>query len=153
MKGRWHLLLLLVAVLACVNLAQTSQGHVLLADIGLYEAPATYSELAFSQPAALPGSLKEPGGDVKVSFDIHNVSNSERIYQWSIIVVNAGKSQIETTGNTPVSAQGRIGIAKSVMAACVSGRTEVFVRLATPAPVESISFWMTCLAAKKQAKQ
>lgn len=153
MKGRWHLLLLVAAVLAFVSLAQTSQGHTLLADAGLYETPAVYTELAFSQPTALPTTLKEPGGDVTVSFGIHNVSATVRAYEWSIVVVHDGKSQVKASGTAPVPSQGRTSIARSVVAACASGQTQVVVRLAAPA--ESINFWMTCQPAStpKQVKK
>jgi hypothetical protein len=150
MKSHWRMLVLVAAVLLCAGMAQTTQGHVLLADVGLYETPAVYSELEFSQPAALPNTLKEPGGDVEVSFGIHNVSNDARTYQWSILVAHAGKSQVKASGAAPIPAQGRTSIARSVVAECASGQTQVVVRLATPA--ESISFWMTCVPAKK-AKQ
>jgi hypothetical protein len=126
---------------------------VLLRDAGLYETPATYTELAFSQSAALPSTLAEPSGNVKVSFGIHNVSDAAHSYQWSIAVVHSGKSQVKATGTVPLPAQGRISLARSVAAACASGRTQVVVRLAAPA--ESINFWVTCVpaASQKRAKQ
>lgn len=151
MKGRLQLLLLVAVLLTCVGLAQTQQGHVLLQKVGLYETPAVYTELAFSQPNALPSALKKPTGSVKVSFGIHNVSNAPRSYQWSIVLVHAGKSQVKASGALQTPSQGRTAVTRSVSAACVGGRLQVVVRLANPA--ESISFWMTCppAAAKKQA--
>jgi hypothetical protein len=152
MKGRWHLFLLVAAVLTCVGLAQTSQGHVLLRDTGLYETPAIYTELTFSEPGALPSVLQKSGGNVKVSFGIHNVSGAPRSYQWSIVFVHAGKSQVKASGAARTLAQGRTAVTRSLAAVCVGGRLQVVVRLASP--VESISFWMTCPpAAKKQASQ
>ncbi len=153
MKGRWQLLLLVAAVLACVSLAQTQQGHVLLRDAGLYETPAAYTELMVSDPRALPSSLKKPAGNVKVSFDIHNVSDTPRSYQWSIAFVHAAKTQVKASGSAVTSAQGRTQITRTLIAACAGGRLQVVVRLASPA--ESVSFWMTCPSAapKKQARQ
>jgi hypothetical protein len=153
MRRRWPLLLLVAVVLCCAGLAQTLQGHVLLRDAGLYETPATYTELAFSQPGALPGALVKPSTKLTVSFGIHNVSDAPRSYQWSIALVHRGKSQIKASGAVQAPAQGRATVTRPVVAVCVGGRLEVIVRLASPD--ESISFWMTCppAASKKQAKQ
>jgi hypothetical protein len=151
MKGRWALLLLIAIVLCCTGLAQTSQGHVLLRDAGLYETPATYTELAFSDPQALPSSLVKPSGNVTVSFGIHNVSDAPRSYDWSIVLAHSGKSQVQASGTVLTSPYGRTTVTKSVVAECVGGQLQVVVRLASPA--ESISFWMTCpsTAGTKQA--
>jgi hypothetical protein len=153
MRGRWPPLLLVAAVLACVGLAQTQQGHVLLRNVGLYETPAAYTELTFSDPGALPSALEKPSGSVRVSFGIHNVSEASRSYQWSIAFARAGKTTVKASGVAVTPAQGRSGITRSVVASCVGGRLQVIVRLASPA--ESINFWMTCppAAAKKQSKQ
>jgi hypothetical protein len=152
MRVRWQWLLLAAVVLTCVGVAQTHQGHAALRDVGLYEAPATYTELAFSEPGKLPGALTKPNANINVSFTIHNVSSQSRSYQWSILLLEAGKSQVKATGAVSAPAQGQSEVTKSVGAACAGGRLQVTVRLASPA--ESISFWMTCPpAAKKQAKQ
>ena len=142
MRSRWYLLLLIAAVMACASLAQTRQGHTLLGAAGLYEEPATYTELAFSTPDELPNTLPKSNASVKVSFGIHNVSGSVRSYNWSIALVRSGVSQVKASGAALTAAQGRTTITKSVMAACDGGRVQVVVHLASPA--ESISFWMTC---------
>lgn len=153
MKGRWHLLLIMPVVLICAGLAQTPKGHMLLRDAGLYETPATYTELAFSDPRALPNSLPSPDSNVQVSFGIHNVSDVSRSYQWSIVLVHAAKSQVGASGTVQTPPQGRTAVTRSVAAACVGGRLQVVARLASPA--ESISFWLTCPAApaKTQVKR
>jgi hypothetical protein len=153
MKGRWPLLSVVAAVLICVGLAQTQRGHVLLRDTGLYETPAVYTELAFTDPGALPRALATPDGTVKVSFGIHNVSYAARSYQWSIGLAHAGKNRVEASGAVQTRAQGRTGVTRSVAAACVGGRLQVVVRLASPA--ESISFWVTCppAATRKRTRQ
>jgi hypothetical protein len=153
MKGRWSLLSVFAAVLICVGLAQTQPGHALLRDTGLYETPAVYTELTFNEPGALPSALERPNGTVKVSFGIHNVSYAARSYQWSIHLVHAGKNRVVASGAAQTPAQGRTGVTRSVAAACVGGRFQVVVRLASPA--ESISFWVTCppAAARKRAKR
>jgi hypothetical protein len=142
MKARWHLLLLVAALVTCVGLAQTQQGHSVLRDVGLYETPATYTELAFSAPGNLPETLSKPNGNIEVSFSIHNVSGSLRSYQWSIVLVHAGKSQVKASGTLLSPGQGQAEVTRSVAAACAGGRLQVTVRLASPA--ESISFWVTC---------
>jgi hypothetical protein len=152
MKARWQVLVLVAAVLICAALAQTQQGHVLLRNVGLSETPATYTELAFSEPGNLPRALTKPAENIKVSFSIHNVSGDPRSYQWSIILVHAGKSQVKANGSLLSPAQGQTEVTRSVQAACVGGRLQVVVRLISPS--ESINFWMTCLpaAATKQGK-
>lgn len=153
MRARWQLLLLVAAVLICVGGAQTQQGHVLLGDVGLYETPATYTELAFSQPGNLPENLTKANSNISVSFSIHNVSSGFRSYQWSILLVRAGKSQVKANGTLESPGQGETEITRSVAVACPSGRAELVVQLANPA--ESVSFWMTCppAAVKAKAKQ
>jgi hypothetical protein len=151
MRGRWYLLLLAGVAVVCVGLAQTRPGHAVLGAAGLYEKPATYTELAFSTPGALPSTLSKSGARVNVSFDIHNVSDNPRSYNWSIALVRSGASHVEASGAASAPAQGRTAITKSVTATCASGRVEVVVHLASPA--DSISFWMTCppAAGKKRA--
>jgi hypothetical protein len=152
LKGRLYLLSIVAAVLVCVGLAQTQQGHVLLRNVGLYETPAVYTELTFSDPGSLPSALSKPNQNVKVSFSIHNVSGVSRTYQWSIVFVHSGKSQLKATGAVVTLAQGRTGITKSLVAACTGGRLQVVVRLASPA--ESVGFWVTCpTAAKRKTSQ
>lgn len=153
MKAHWQLLLLVAALVTCVGLAQTQQGHSVLRDVGLYETPATYTELAFSAPGNLPGTLSKPNSSIEVSFSIHNVSSSLHSYQWSIVLVHAGKSQVKANGTLRSPGQGQAKVTKSVVAACAGGRLQVIVRLASPA--ESISFWVTCppAAANVQGKK
>lgn len=142
MKRHWRLLWLTAVLLSAVGLAQTQQGHVLLRNVGLYETPATYTELAFSHPGALPSALAKPSEALTVSFGIHNVSDAPRQYRWSIVLEHSGKSQVKASGAALTPAQGRTTVTKSVAAACVGGRLQVVVKLASPA--ESISFWLTC---------
>jgi len=152
MRVRWQLLVLVAALLACAGLAQTQPGHAVLSSVGLYETPANYTELAFSDPGHLPGILKNPNDSIKVSFTIHNVSGDSRSYKWSIVLANSGKDQVAANGTALSSAQGQTAVTRSVKTYCVNSRLQVTVRLTNP--VESISFWMTCpLAAGKQAKK
>jgi hypothetical protein len=152
LKGRLYLLSIAAAVLVCVGLAQTQQGHVLLRNAGLYETPAVYTELTFSDPGSLPSALSKPNENVKVSFSIHNVSDVSHTYQWSIAFMHSGKSQPKASGAVVTPAQGRTGITKSLVAGCTGGRLQVVVRLASPA--ESVGFWVTCpTEAKRKTSQ
>ena len=132
------------------RLAQTSQGHALLSDAGLYKAPTGYAELAFTDSGALPDTLTsakgakgQAKGQVPVSFSVHNVSGSSSAYQWSIAITASGKSQVKATGTLGVPAQGTATATKSVTVACGKAPSlQVTVRLASPA--ESIDFWVSC---------
>jgi hypothetical protein len=149
MRSRWYLLLFAVFALACASLAQTPQGHRLLGAAGIYEEPATYTELAFSRPGALPNTLPTSTASVKVSFGIHNVSSDPRSYNWSIVLVHSGVAKVKASGAVLTAAQGRASVTRSVVPACTGGRVQVVVRLASPA--QSISFWMTCPSASAKA--
>jgi hypothetical protein len=150
MKSRWYLLLPAVIAVVCVGLAQTTQGHRLLGAAGIYEEPATYTELAFSTPGALPNTLPTLTASVRVSFGIHNVSSDPRSYNWSIALVHSGVSEVKASGAVLTAAQGQASVTRSVVPACTGGRVQVVVRLASPG--QSISFWMTCPSAPAQTK-
>jgi hypothetical protein len=144
------LVLVVASVLLCVSLAQTSQGHVLLSDVGLYEQPASYTELTFTTPGDLPSTLPSANSPIDVSFGIHNVSGTARAYQWSIALTKASQSHVKASGTVTAPPQGRVTVTKSVAMACVGGRLQVLVRLASPA--QSIDFWVTCPATVRGSK-
>jgi hypothetical protein len=144
MKGRWSGLGLAALVVLGVGLSQTSQGHVLLRDTGLYQLPTNYTELSFTTPSSLPASLKSERAPIDVSFAIHNVSGSSLTYHWSIVLVRSGRSHLETSGAVDAPTQGYVTVARTVTMTCIGGRLQVVVHLASP--VESIDFWMACSA-------
>jgi hypothetical protein len=144
------LILLAVLVALCAGLAQTSQGHVLLSDVGLYEQPANFTELSFTTPSDLPSALASPTSPIDVSFSIHNTSGAARGYQWSIVLAKASQSHVKATGTVTAPAQGRVTVTKSVAMACVGGRLQVLIRLASPA--ESVDFWVTCPASAQRPR-
>jgi hypothetical protein len=145
------LVLVVGLILLCVGLAQTSQGHVALSKVGLYEEPANYTELAFAAPGDLPSTLSSPNSPIDVSFSIHNVSGTERSYQWSVVLTKTGqKGHVKASGTVTTPAQGRVTVTKSVAMACTGGRLQVLVRLASPA--QSVDFWVTCPASAKSSK-
>jgi hypothetical protein len=138
----WSTLAILVVVLAGVGLAQTSPGHVLLRDAGLFQVPPRYTELAFTSPQTLPTRLASQHAAIGVSFDIRNVSGTRRNYRWSIELVRSGRRELKAAGVASTPAQGRETIARVVRTSCAGGRLEVVARLAAPA--ESVHFWLTC---------
>lgn len=150
MKGRWSLLSLVAAVVICAGLAQTSAGHAALRGVGLYEVPASYTELAFTDAGALPDTLEMVKGPVPVSFSLHNVSASAQSYQWSIALNHDGKSQVKATGTVGVPAQGKATVTKSVTPCGTGPEVQVVIRLASPA--ESINFWVQCPASTATPK-
>lgn len=151
MKSRAHLLLIAMTCAVCVGLAQTAQGHRLLGAAGIYEEPATYTELAFSMPGALPNTLPTSTASVRVSFGIQNVSSSPRSYSWSIVLMRSGVSKVNATGTVVTAAQGRATVTKSIVPGCTNGRVQVVVRLLSPN--QSISFWLTCPSARTKTSQ
>jgi hypothetical protein len=138
----WSTLAILVVVLAGVGLAQTSPGHVLLRDAGLFQVPPRYTELAFTSPQTLPTQLTSKRAAIPVSFAIHNVSGTQRSYRWSIELVRSGRRELKAAGVVSAPAQGRETIARLVRTSCAGGRLEVVASLAAPA--ESVHFWLTC---------
>jgi hypothetical protein len=139
-----NLMMLLALVVLCVGLAQTSPGHAVLSDAGLFQRPASYTELTFTAPGDLPSSLPAAESAVNLSFDIHNVSGAARVYQWSVVLAGNGHSRVGASGTASAPAQGRVTVTRSVAAACSGTRLQVLVRLASPA--ESVDFWVTCAA-------
>lgn len=145
------LVLVIALIVLCAGLAQTKPGHVLLADAGLYKPPTSYTELTFTAPSELPSTLPSPNSPINVSFSIHNATAAARAYQWSVVLTKAGqKSQVKASGTTTVLAQDRATVTKSVKMACVGGRLQVLVRLASPD--ESVDFWVTCPSNAKRSK-
>lgn len=142
MRGRWSAFGLVALVVLGVGLAQTSPGHALLQDTGLYQVPTSYTQLSFTTPSSLPTTLESERAPIHVSFAIHNVSGTSRTYHWSIVLVRSGRSYPETSGAVNAPAQGYVTAARTVTMACVGGRLQVMVRLASP--VESIDFWTAC---------
>ena len=147
----WRSALTLLALLVLVaGLAQTSQGHSLLKDAGIYQEPASYTELTFTAPGKLPEQLTSKRTPVAVAFRIHNVSGASRSYRWSITVVRSSKGHQATAGVVQAPAQREVKIVRIVVLACTGGRLQVVVGLVDPA--QSIDFWVTCPPAKLGAQ-
>jgi hypothetical protein len=138
--------LITAAVVAAAGLAlalaQTSPGHALLQKAGLYEEPAGYTSLAFTNPQALPAQLSPVPGRVSVSFGISNSSADPQSYHWSVLLHRAGQVKRLAAGEVEVPAGESTTVAPMVTAACSAGQVQLSVQLAAPA--ESIAFWLTC---------
>ena len=143
MRRWWGILIVTALVVLGASLAQTGPGHHLLQAAGLYEAPPSYTELAFTAPGNLPAKLNSEHTPIEVSFSIHNVSGASRTYGWSIALIHSGRSHVGASGVATVAAQGRATVAQTVAMSCAGGRLQIVVRLANPA--ESIDYWATCL--------
>lgn len=129
-------------VVAVVGLAQTSPGHSLLREVGLYAEPATYTALAFTNPQSLPSHLSAAPAQVAVSFAVSNVSPDPHSYSWSIVLEAAGQTSRVAAGEVGVPAHGHATVTRTVTASCPGGQAVMAVRLAAPA--ESIDFRAAC---------
>ena len=129
-------------VVAVVGLAQTSPGHSLLREVGLYAEPATYTALAFTNPQSLPSHLSAAPAQVAVSFAVSNVSPDPHSYSWSIVLEAAGQTSRVAAGKVGVPAHGHATVTRTVTASCPGGQAVMAVRIAAPA--ESIDFRAAC---------
>jgi hypothetical protein len=130
-------------------LAQTSPGHALLRKAGLYEEPASYTALAFTDPGSLPSRLSPVPSRVSVSFGISNSSGDPHAYQWSVLLHRAGQVKHLAAGEAEVPAGQSTTVTPTVTAACSTGQAQFTVQLAAPA--ESIAFWLTCSPRSQEA--
>lgn len=148
--SRWSALVLLALVVVSAGIAQTSTGHGLLREVGLSQASPGYTELAFTDPQALPTQLGSEHASIPVSFGIHNVSDSSRTYSWSIETVRSGRSHPVAAGVVRTPAQGRAAVDRTVALSCAGGRLQIVIRLAALA--EPIDFWVTCAPGRRSAR-
>jgi hypothetical protein len=136
------LLIIVAAAALAAGLAQTSTGHFLLKQAGLYAAPASYTSLAFIDPQSLPTHLSPAPTRVSVPFAVTNTSADSRSYQWSIVLERGGRSYRLAVGEVRVPAGDRGTVAGTVTASCATGQARMTVQVAAPA--ESIDFWLAC---------
>jgi hypothetical protein len=137
--------MLVILVLLCAGVAQTSPGHSVLAGLGLTETPPGYAELSFTDPDGLQQFVASVQAPVTVSFGIHNVSGSAKNYRWSVVALHDGTNEGSASGDLAVAAQGHAAFTTNVQVTCPSGRIQMVLRLASPA--ESLNFWVACPAA------
>ena len=137
------ILVTIVAVAAlAAGLAQTNAGRSLLGAAGLYEKPASYTALAFTDPQSLPAHLEAAPTRVTVRFAVTNASAGPRSYHWSIVLERAGHLYRLAAGEVRVPAGQRDTVAGTVTASCATGQARLSVQVAAPA--ESIDLWLAC---------
>ena len=144
------LILLVVLVAACAGLAQTSQGHVVLSDAGLYKQPASYTELTFTTPSDLPSALPTPTSPINVSFSIHNASGAARAYQWSVVLTKASQSQVKATGTAQRPPRDASPSPGQWLWRAPGGGSRFW--FAWPVQPSRVNFWVTCPASAKRSK-
>lgn len=146
--ARWRGTVALVAILVLVaGVAQTSQGHAIMARFGLFQQPASYTSLAFQHPQSLPEQLS-PATDVDVSFVIRNAGDSPRDYKWSVVLTQGQTTLRLASGVVNIASRGERTVARSVKVSCTRGQARIVVSLARPA--ESIDSWMACTPQKSR---
>jgi hypothetical protein len=136
------LVTLAAAAALAAGLAQTSAGHWMLGQAGLYQEPASYTSLAFSDPPSLPAHLSATRTRVSAPFTVTNTSPGPRAYHWSMMLDHAGHEYRLAAGEVRVPAGGRATVAGTVTASCATGQARLTVHVADPA--ESIDFWLAC---------
>ncbi len=132
-------------------LAQTSPGHALLRKAGLYEEPAGYTSLAFTDPQSLPSRLSPVPARVSVSFGISNSSADPRRYHWSVLLQRTGRVKRLAAGEVEVPAGESATVAPMVTASCPAGQARMDVQVGAPA--EEIAFWLACSPRSESAGQ
>lgn len=142
---------MVAAVGLALGLAQTSAAHALLRKAGLYEPPASYTSLAFTDPQSLPSQLSPVPTRVSVSFGISNSSADPRTYHWSVVLQRTGRVNRLAAGEAEVPAGESATVAPIVSASCSAGQARMSVQLAAPA--ESITFWLACSPRTESAGQ
>lgn len=131
-----------VLAVAAVGMAQTSFGHSVLGDAGLYQQPQPYTALAFTNPQSLPQQISSAPQAIRMSFTIGNASADTRVYRWSVTVQSSAQSRSVAAGKVRVGHHSQAKVATEVTASCSGGQATVRVKLVSPA--ESIDFQAAC---------
>ena len=139
----WRGVVALVAVVAvAAGMAQTSVGHEMLRKTGLLEEPPSYTSLAFQNPQFLTEQLGSKRNNIGVAFVIHNAGITPRDYQWSVLLVQNGRTHRVAAGGLRVASGREAAITRSAEISCTRVRVRVIVKLASPA--EFIDSWIAC---------
>lgn len=138
----WGLATLVAVVVLAAGIGQTTAGHAVLREAGLFEAPASYTSLAFRDP--LPTEqLRSERAEVGVSFVIRNVGSTPGDYQWSIVLVQGSRTSLVAGGSAGLAPGRETAITRSAKIVCTQGQVRIVVSLARPA--EYIDAIMACL--------
>lgn len=153
-RTRIPLVIVPVAMVTVVALAQTAAGHTMLREAGLETAPPSYAALAFAKPQSLPALLPSSHGTMQVPFTIHNYFVTPQSYRWSVTAARTGRHAGQpaarpVSGRSTVAAGATAAMNAALRFRCTSGQIRITVRLASPA--ESIDFLADCATAMKRA--
>lgn len=140
---RWRGLATLVAVVAlAAGISQTTAGHTILREAGLFEEPASYTSLAFQYPQRLQEQLSAKRANVGVSFVIRNAGSTPGDYQWSMLLVQGSRTSLVAAGSVGLAPGRETAITRFAKISCTQGRARIVVSLARPA--EYIDAMMAC---------
>ena len=143
----WRMIALVVIVILIAGIGQTSLGHSILRKAGLFEAPASYTSLAFlhpQSPADQPGLKRTT---VDVSFVINNAGGIPRDYQWSVTLAQGRRTHDVAAGSVRIASGRGATITRSAQISCAQGQVRIVVSLASPA--EFIDAWTACPPLRK----
>lgn len=141
---RWWGLATFVAVVAlAAGIGQTTAGHAVLREAGLFAEPASYTSLAFQKPQRLTEQLRSERAEADVSFVIRNMGSTPGDYQWSIVLVQGSRTSLVAGGSVGLAAGRETAITRSAKIFCTQGQVRIVVSLARPA--EHIDAIMACL--------
>jgi hypothetical protein len=142
MSAWWRSTALVAAVTFAIAGAQTPIGHDVLERAGIFAAPSTYTELAFTAPGSLPSQFPSTYAIVRVSFGIRNASSQARAYQWSIMMLRNNRVGRIIDGTVRVSGAAKATVNRTITTSCSTGKVRIVVSLREPS--ESIDYWTNC---------
>jgi hypothetical protein len=93
-------------------------------------------------PQSLPEQLTARHVQVGVSFIIRNSGSDTRRYQWSVLLVRAGRTSRVAAGDAQVGSGHATAVTTPASVSCTGGRLQIVVKLARPA--ETIDAWTAC---------
>jgi hypothetical protein len=141
--AKWRGLISLVAViLLAAGIGQTSVGHTVLRQAGLFEEPTGYTSLAFQHPQAPVEQPSSDQTDVAVSFVIHNAGRTPETYQWSVLLIQGSHTSRAAAGSLRLASGQETALTRSAKISCAQGQVRIVISLARP--TESIDALTTC---------
>ena len=114
--------MLVILVLLCAGVAQTSPGHSVLVGLGVTATPPSYTELSFTNAGSLQESVAAVEAPITVSFSIHNVSGSAKSYQWSAVALQRRRERGVALRWCHRGTPGAASFIENVQVTCPSGR-------------------------------
>lgn len=142
-RASWRsAVIITVILLLAASIGQSSAGHTLLERAGLLQKPATYTSLAFLDPAGIPQTLKSKRTTIEVAFVIRNSGGIPDLYDWSLSLVQKQSVRHVATGNVRLRSGHAATISRLVRITCSQGQVQIVVSLTRPA--EDIHARATC---------